>query len=153
MLAALHSIDVWLGKRVFQPVVILCCWVLRCSQHRFANYLNWVAMLYLFWAAGRHLNTWIDYFFLMVDGLMAGAFTLITAVRPEGRDPPLAWGWRLLVAGLFAADCVRWLLQVGEHRYIPFWIMILLCAYARTIDTLPPAPRLTPSRRAKLAVR
>lgn len=134
----IRRIDLFLGKRVFVPVVIWICQRAGVSQWRFANYARMAAYWLLIWVVRESAWGWT-----LVVGALAVGETMIAALWPDyERETNGAW-WRVLVVAIMVFDAIA-----AAFGWLAFWLIILAAEYALTIKTIPPRETKEPKRQA-----
>src|SRR5690242_12284096 len=123
----LASVDVWIGRTLFLPLIIKFCQLTHQSQ--FA-----VSRLFWFLAALDGFYQSDSWFSSILFGVMSVIMMLTASLRA---DMPTysTRGFRMLTVALLLLDVVMGVIG-GDWRGIEFWFLVLIAEYAATIRTL-----------------
>ncbi len=158
----LTAIDLWFGKKIFQPIAIKLCHWLGIDQYQLHDYcvmLGWWGIFSYTVSPGGKAG----WFLIAVVGLLTAMWTAKVAqmrwstAKTANLIPTLDRFFRLLFVYLFVdhfAQDVLYLADVivKERTFglrcltLPLWV---IGYYAITINDLPPAPTKEP--KGKLA--
>lgn len=130
----IRRLDIWLGKTLFHPPIILLCQRTRQTQYAIYRTFWFFAACHATYYAMAEGAEWLSCFFLW-------AFTLLlmisAAVYPD--RPTISLGitrfvfWVFFIMGIFAC-AIAGAVTDGTVRAI----IILFAEYAATIKTIPP---------------
>ena len=136
----LTSVDLWIGRTLFLPLIVRFCQLTHQSQ--FA-----VSRLFWFLAALDGFYQSDSWFTSILFGVMSVIMMLTASLRA---DMPTysSRSFRLLTVALLIVAVVMGLVG-GAWRGIEFWLLVLVAEYAATIRTLPPREK----KRARRATR
>lgn len=127
----MKRLDLWLGKNLFQPPVIILCQMTGLTQFAVYRYL-WLAVVY-YWIWMLDAD---DHWLIKTVLLIIGAFWTISAgMAPDEPLKPSHWVRRLLVIMALLDSVLGALLD--EFPNIT-WLGVLLAEYALTIKIVPP---------------
>lgn len=138
------AIDAAIGRYVFHPPVILLCWLTRSSQHFIARATGFIAacfFMHQLHVKGEPLWLQAVYFAILIVAMLAAG--LLPDDKPEH-----SWRWMRLT--LVVAVTIRTVLGIEWLDFVT-GLLFTLSAYASTIDTLPPRPKLRRGRRRTAA--
>jgi hypothetical protein len=128
----LSRLDIWLGKTLFHPPIILACQLTRQTQH---------AMHKALWFfAACHATYFLPYDSWFIVALVWGYTILLMIGATAFADvPSRSWGGFRLVIWIFVILGLITTAITGEVREAQFReIIILFAEYAATIKTIPP---------------
>lgn len=125
----LSRIDLWIGKRLFLPLIMKLCHLLRQSQYAIARLFWFAAMLSGLYRA-EHV---IEY---LVFGHSSLIMMLTASLRADRPTRSQLW-FRIFAIAALAARLAT-VAAGGSMVGIEFWIFVLIAEYAMTIQTLPP---------------
>jgi hypothetical protein len=140
----LTSVDVWIGRTLFVPPIILLCRLTRQSQYAVSRLFWFIAALDGFYLS----RTWVS--FILFGAL--SVFMMLTASLRADMPTQSVRSVRMLAVGALAIS-VGVGVATGQWHGIEFWVFVLIAEYAATIRTLPPretkkAPGAAPARPA-----
>lgn len=123
-------LDLWLGKYLFQPPIILLCQSTGMTQYALHRYLWWAVTLYLIWRLDSDSH-WLWKSLLILVGITQ---TIGAGLSPDRAVTGSDWIRRFLVVmGLVE------LVTVSFGKPPSFHLLPMLFAeYALTIKTIPP---------------
>ena len=137
MMNTLKEIDVWIGKKVFHPPVILLCRIMECTQHRLHRDLWFVAVMFLVcmdaFVIGESV-VWWKWIILTIVFIRA-------ALVNQNVKSDSSFIFRMFVYLMIFIDMILVYYNSRLSELVVstiFHIVILLAEYAATIDTLPP---------------
>lgn len=126
------AVDTWIGKSLFQPLIIKLCQLTRQSQF---------AVSRLFWFAAA-----LDGFYraeALIGSLLWGGmsmFMMVTAATRADHPTQSFMVFRLLALVFLLMDLLNGAVT-GEWAGCEFWLFVLFAEYASTIRTIPPKER------------
>ena len=123
------SIDHWIGKTLFVPLIVKLCRATRQTQFAVARAFWFFAALDGFY----HADT-------VFGSVLWGGVSLImmvTATRRADRPTRSMMWFRLLALAALILDVVVGI-GTGDWAGIEFWVLVLIAEYASTIVNIPP---------------
>lgn len=132
----LNRIDVFMGARVFLPLIIWWCRLIGISNYRLANYLSWIAGLLILYGLGRN---GAEHGWTLFGIILAVMFTtFMVATRPESPSVAGPQWLRMVFYALALSEVVA--LFFGNSLHIDDIALLMFPAadYARMIDRIPP---------------
>jgi hypothetical protein len=131
----LATLDAWIGKTLFVPLIVKLCQITRQSQ--FA-----ISRLFWFVVALDQLRIAQT----LTGQIIAGIFSIIMMLTASLRADMPAYsmrGFRIIAMVLLALDVFHGAAS-GKWLGVEIWVLILFAEYAATIRTIPPLnPRKT----------
>lgn len=129
----LRSIDVWLGKTLFHPPIILICQLTRQTQYAVHRALWFFSACVA--TATMSRESWVTVAMMWTWTL----FNLLNASWQPDR-PTKSFGlFRFVIWAFLLPDVVA--VAVGHHpasRSVAINLLVLFAEYAATIKTIPP---------------
>lgn len=124
------TLDEWVGRTLFIPLIIKLCQVTRQSQFAVSRLFWFIAALDGFYRADT-----------LFSSILWGGMSVIMMITAASRaDSPTASFrfFRMLSLLFLALDLVA-AGVTGEWSGVEFWLLVLIAEYASTIRTVPPA--------------
>lgn len=125
----LTVVDSWIGKTLFQPLIIKLCQLTRQSQFAISRVFWFAAALDGFYRAETLLSS-------LVWGGMS-LFMMVTAATRADYPTQSFMFFRLIGMVFLALDLLKGIMT-GEWAGCEFWLIVLFAEYASTIRTIPP---------------
>ena len=125
----LYSIDSWIGRTFFVPIIIRICQFTRQSQFAIARLLWFIAAL----DGLYHAETMFQ---MVIWGGLSVVMMITASTRADSPAMSMLW-FRLIGIALLALDIVG-ALALGEWAAVEFWVIVLFAEYAATIRTITP---------------
>ncbi len=123
------SIDHWIGRTLFVPLIVKLCQTTRQSQFAISRTFWFLAAVDGFYYAET-----------MFSSVLWGAVSLLMMVTAVTRadSPTRSMMWFRLIA--IAALMIDVVIGIGTSAWfgIEFWVLVLIAEYASTIATIPP---------------
>lgn len=126
----MKRLDLWLGKNLFQPPIILLCQLTGMTQYAVHRYLWWVVMLYMVWRIDSD-DHWFWKTILIAWGI---CHTVSAGLAP---DRPLESNnfMRRFFLVFLIIEAIS--VPFGKPPSVTL-LPILFAEYALTIKTIPP---------------
>lgn len=126
----MKRLDIWLGKNLFQPPIILLCQLTGMTQFAVHRYLWWAITLYLIWRLDSDDHwLWKTMLILVGVGQTIGA----------GLSPDRELKGSDLLRRFFVLLGLLELITVMLGKPLsPHMLAMLFAEYALTIKTIPP---------------
>lgn len=128
----LSRLDVWLGKTLFHPPIILACQIMRQTQYAVHRALWFFAFCYAAYYAREIGWAWLVFVWLGVLGMFTSA-----AWFPDREVRSRGWV-RFLLWQCLAFNLAELFLFSRLSPGLAQNIIILFAEYAATIKTIPP---------------
>lgn len=138
-----HRLDVWLGKNLFHPPIILVCQLTRQSQYAVHRALWFFAVCHATYYAMAKGAGWGWTIFLWIWVSMTFASAAFFPDRPTRSSGYM----RFLFGAMFAIGVLSLPITGRVSDAMVRELVILFAEYAATIKTIP--PRKTRERSAK----
>lgn len=146
-MSILSRLDVWLGKTLFHPPIILACQITRQTQHAMSRALWFFASCHATYYIGDEGWGWAAFmwFWTIIAFISAATFPDV-----ETRS----WGgFRLLMWVMSILATVSFLHGAETGAAIVRNLIILFAEYAATIKTIPPRRKRERNTSAQREVR
>lgn len=149
----IHRFDLWLGKRLFIPIAIRLCQLLRMSQYALHTYI-WLAVFFYNLSLGPQQFGW---FWYTLMALMMLVWVLIAGLAPESIRQSFT-PIRFMFVALFLMDFPLLVMMIANHephlvqravQSFKDWT-IVLAEYALCITHVPPLEKKAKKESAKL---
>lgn len=140
----MRNVDVWVGKRIFQPIAIKLCHLLGINQYRLHSYIWLLVLLWLIYDGPGAKPMWADWVIYGLTILVAALWTVATALVPDRLSRSL-FAFRMVWLIFFTMDVLGVVVTFTQGE--PDWLfaalatrhfLVLIAEYATTITTLPP---------------
>jgi hypothetical protein len=125
----LASVDQWVGKTLFIPLIIKFCQLTRQSQFACSRLFWFISALDGFYRAETMFSS------ILWGGM--SVVMMLTASRRADTPTQSFMLFRLLGLGFLAFDVLAGVLN-GKLGGSEFWLLVLIAEYASTIRTIPP---------------
>lgn len=125
-------LDIWLGKNLFQPPIILLCQLAGMTQYAVHRYLWWAIIMFCVWRLdeGDH---WLWKSIVITWGI---GHTISAGLSPDRPlDEGAAWFRRLLIV-LMTLEII--FAAILAKMPSPVLVAMMFAEYALTIKTIPP---------------
>lgn len=127
----MNKLDLWLGKNLFQPPIILLCQLTGITQYAVHRYLWWAIMLYMIWRLDSD-DHWLVKTALIIFGIFQTISAGLAPNRPLQDNPFL----RRFMIVFTALNFVTAALLAKVPNLL--LLAMLFAEYALTIRTIPP---------------
>lgn len=127
----MKRLDLWLGKNLFQPPIILLCQLTGMTQYAVHRYLWWAIVAYAIWGI-KPSDHWAIKTILIILGVSQTVSAGLFPDRPSNDSPWL----RYLFIPVLAIELIASAILVT----FPSLVLVgaLFAEYALTIKTIPP---------------
>jgi hypothetical protein len=128
----MKRIDLWLGKNLFQPPIILACQLTGMTQYAVHRYLWWAIIMFCVWSLSEG-DHWL---WKAVTIFMGVCHTISAGLSPDRPIEGSKYWFRKLLIVLLALELAASaaLLQFPSMMLVA----MMFAEYALTIKTIPP---------------
>jgi len=133
----LTKIDLWLGKKLFIPIIIWICQRAKITQYKFNIYAWVIATFSVIYSS--ELKNATDWVVLVLMSICALFWILQAALIPDmPRNPTGLWFRFFIMTCIVLFDIIPTIAGTPIRNNIIFGPLVLFAEYALTIKTIPP---------------